>query len=129
MASAAIVFLVMFSLRNCSPELKLRPTPSIFGKRVVGIAVEPALMRLGRRDHRMTRRTCMLRGMTVGRVVAAIRPAAFLTRAEVDPSRADFHAVVAFASFGLLDAVYGLDMCASLFRHGDPLLVKHLMNK
>jgi hypothetical protein len=58
----------------------------------------------------MARRLCMLRRMSVGRVITALRGAALLTRAEMHPTPADLHALFAFMPLGLLDGRNCLDM-------------------
>ena len=78
---------VLAATRALSPSLR-SASPSIFREGVVGIAVQPAFARLGRRDDRMLRRVRVLAGMPVGRTVAATRPPALLAGAQVDPLRA-----------------------------------------
>src|SRR5713226_2175366 len=64
----------------------------------------------------------MLRCVPVGRVVAAERGAAFLTRSEMHPLRADLHALVAHAPLWLLDrGNRGPMRAGSNSRHGGPL--------
>src|SRR5262245_48233750 len=70
---------------------------SIFRKTVVRIAVEPALARFGRRDDRMLRGARVLAGVAIGRAVAAERDAALLAGPQMNPRRADLHALFAFA--------------------------------
>jgi len=100
--------------RKTTAPLKGRPTAaaisSILDERVVRIAKQPALARLGRGDHRMTRRVRVLGGMTVGRVVAAPCPAALLAGTQVNPGAAHLDAVLAFLSFGQPGLGDGLDM-------------------
>src|SRR2546422_10277326 len=62
-------------------------TLSILGEGIVGIAVQPTLARLRRSDHRVPAGAGMLRGVAVGRGVAAERGAALLTRSEMHPVR------------------------------------------
>src|ERR1035437_2004183 len=73
--------------RALSPSLR-SASPSIFREGVVGMAVQPAFARFGRRDDRMLRRERVLAGMPVGRTVAATRPPALLAGAQVYPLRA-----------------------------------------
>ncbi len=75
----------------------------IFAKRLVRIAVQPALGRLRRRDDRMSTRARVLGCVAVWRAVAAERYAACLTRAQMYPGRTDLHAFFAFATMRLLD--------------------------
>ena len=90
---------------------------SVIGKRVVRIAIEPALARLRRCDNRMPRCARVLRRVTVGRVVAAMRAAALLTGTEMNPGSADLDALLAFPSFGVLDAGNGSDVDTTLIGH------------
>src|ERR1035437_3833992 len=80
--------------RALSPSLR-SASPSIFREGVVGIAVQPAFARFGRRDDRMLRRERVLAGMPVGRTVAATRPPALLAGAQVYPLRAYLYGSVA----------------------------------
>jgi hypothetical protein len=66
---------------------------SVLRKLVVWMAVQPPIMRLARGDRRMTCGVRMLRRVAVRPVVAATGAAAFLTRAQVNPCRADVDAV------------------------------------
>jgi hypothetical protein len=82
---------------------------SVFGKRVVRIAIEPALTRLRRCDNRMPRRARVLRRVTVGRVVAAMCATALLTGTEMNPGSADLDALLALPSCWVLDAGNGAE--------------------
>src|SRR5438132_14044092 len=73
------------------------PTESVLRKRVVGIAVQPALAALRGRDDRMSAGLRVFRRMAIGRRIAAMRAAAVLAGAQVHPRRADLDAVVAHA--------------------------------
>src|SRR5438445_2192397 len=53
---------------------------SIFAKRVVRIAIQPALARLRRSDDRMLRRVRVFAGVPIRRAVATKRDATCLTR-------------------------------------------------
>src|SRR5262245_48509316 len=77
------------------PLVPCRLPLSVLGERVVGKAVKPALSRLGRGDHAMTARVRVLRGVLVGRIVAASRPAAGLAGSQVHPTGAYLDAVLA----------------------------------
>src|SRR5256885_13076939 len=79
------------------------PTPpaSVFRELVVRITIQPPLPRLLRGDHRMTGGAGVLGGMLVGRAVAAQRGAALLARSQVDPVRADLHALGALPALGV----------------------------
>ena len=90
---------------------------SVIGKRVVRIAIEPALTRLRRCDNRMPRRASVLRRVTVGRVVAAMRATALLTGTEMNPCSADLDALLALPSFWVLDAGNGIDVDTTLIGH------------
>src|SRR5881392_3381018 len=106
--------------RNVVPETQAGTAiaqSSVIGKRVVRIAIEPALTRLRRCDHRMPGRASVLRRVTVGRVVAAMRATALLTGTEVNPGSADLDALLALPSFWVLDAGNGSDVDATLTGH------------
>jgi Endodeoxyribonuclease RusA len=83
---------------------------SVFRVRLVGVAPQPTLAGLGGGDDGMAGRAGVLGGVPVRRVVAAVRAAARLTRAEVDPAPADLHAFVALAGAGGLHLADLLDM-------------------
>ena len=75
----------------------------IFAKRLVRIAVQPALARLRRSDDRMPACVRMFGGVPIRRAIAAERYAACLTRAQMYPGCTDLHAFFAFATMRLLD--------------------------
>src|SRR4029078_7100544 len=103
---------------------------SIFHERLVRIAIQPALTRLGRSEHGLTGRWRVFGRMTVRRVVAAPRPAALLARAQMDPGSAHLHAVLAFASLGQPGLRDGFDVGTTLcWWHERPLLAEHLVNE
>ena len=77
----------------------------------------------------MPRGPRVLRRVTVGRIVAAMRATAFLTDTEVNPCSADLDALLAFPSFGMLDAGNGIDVDATLIGHDILLWPKDLMHK
>src|SRR5260221_13354870 len=77
-------------------------TQSVFREPIIGKAIEPALARLSGCDDWMTVRFRVPRGVSVRRVVAAERPPALLTRAQVNPAVASFHALFAFALLCML---------------------------
>ena len=107
--------------RNAVPETQAGTAitrSSVFGKRVVRIAIEPALTRLRRCDNRMPRRASVLRRVTVGRVVAAMRATALLTGTEMNPGSAHLDALLALPSFWVLDAGNGIDVGTTLIGHG-----------
>src|SRR5882672_4982433 len=85
---------------------------SVFDKRLVRIAIEPALAGLPRRDHRMRALPGVLAGVLVRRGVAAKRHAARLTGAKVHPVRADPDALLTFALLGQFDILDLLEMRA-----------------
>src|SRR5262249_23904934 len=67
-------------------------TVSILSRGSIGVAIQPALSRLGRRDRGGTRRArAWWRGGWTN--VATVRPAALLARAWVPPGRPSFHAL------------------------------------
>src|SRR5688500_14000579 len=76
-------------------HVRLLCSTSIFAERIVWIAVEPALAGLGGRDDGMTGGLRVSRRVAVRRVVAAVRPSAYLARAQVHPLAVDLHAFVA----------------------------------
>ena len=75
----------------------------IFAKRLVRIAVQPALTRLRRRDDRMSTLARVFGCVTVRRAIAAERHAAFLACAQMNPVVADLNALFAFRAFRLFD--------------------------
>src|SRR5262245_13204790 len=77
--------------------------PSKLRKRIVSEAVQPALTRLCRRDHRMLDLARVRARVVLRRRVAAERHAAGLAGAEVHPRRADLHAFLALAPRRVLD--------------------------
>jgi hypothetical protein len=93
---------------------------SVFGKRVIRIAIEPALARLCRCDHVMPRRASVLCRVTVGRVVATMRATALLTGTEMNPCSADLDALLAFPSLRVLDAGDRGNVDATLIGHDTP---------
>src|SRR4249919_730729 len=70
---------------------------------IVGVAVEPALAWLRRRDHRMLAAARVLAGVTVRRRVATERDATTLAGAQMHPIRADGDALLALQLLGMLD--------------------------
>ena len=77
----------------------------------------------------MPRRARVLRRVTVGRVVAAMRATALLTGTEVNPGSADLDALLALPSFWVLDAGNGRDVGTTLIGHDILLRSKHLMHE
>src|SRR2546426_4594759 len=99
-------------------------TLSILGEGIVGIAVQPTLAGLRRGDRGVPAGGGMLRGVAVGRVVAAERGAALLTRSEMHPVPADLHALVTHAPLRLLDRRNRAQVrTGSNRRHACPLLL------
>ena len=82
----------------------------ILSKRVVGIAIQPALSRLSRCNYRMTTRACMLRRMPVWRTIATPRGATLLASAQVHPLRTDLHTFFTNPLLRLLDFINRIDM-------------------
>jgi hypothetical protein len=74
----------------------------IFGKRFVGIAVQPAFAGLRGSDDRVPAGVRVFTGVPIRRTVAAQRHATLLAGSEMDPRVADFHALRAFAKLRLL---------------------------
>jgi hypothetical protein len=91
--------------------------PSIFGKSVVGITVQPALAGLGRGYDRMPSCMRMFAGVTVWRAVTAESNATRLTSAQVDPFIANLHALHAFATLRLFNRCDCVEMRAASVRH------------
>ena len=90
---------------------------SVFRKPIVGIAIKPALTRFSGCDHWVTARIRVPGGVSVRRVVAAERPAALLTRAQVNPTVARFYALFAFALLCMLDRGDRIQMGAASVGH------------
>lgn len=89
----------------------------IFAKRLVRIAVQPALAGLGGRDDRMFGGVRVFARVPVRRAVTAECHAALLTRAQMHPLRADLHAFSAFAVFRLLNRRDRVEMRTTSVRH------------
>src|SRR5262249_57359350 len=92
-------------------------TASVFRKGIVRIAKHPPLAGVRGSDDRMTAAPRVLAGVLVGGAVAAVRAAALLACAQVDPSRADFHALVALAPVGGFDVPDLVDVTARSVAH------------
>jgi len=97
---------------------------SVFHAGVVGEAVQDALARLRRGDHRMAAVACVLPRVAVWRIVTAQRGAALLARSELDPRRSNLDALVALQPFRVLD---GVDRAQVAARRVEPLqfFVRH----
>jgi hypothetical protein len=78
---------------------------SVLSERIVWIAIQPALSRLGGRNDGMLSRPHMLGGVAIGRRIAAQCDTARLARSKVNPTGADFHALLAFVPRGMADGV------------------------
>src|SRR2546428_2052734 len=98
-------------------ELVDRSATSVLREAVVGVAVQPALPRFGRRDDRVRSRVCVLRRVAIRGVVAAERRGALLTRAKVDPTPADLDALLAHALLRVLHGLDGRDVGTGLLWH------------
>ena len=72
----------------------------------------------------MSRGARMFAGVTIGRAVATQSRAALLTGAEMQPLRADFHALSALAGFRLLDRIDRIEMGAAAIGHLRLLLLE-----
>ncbi len=98
--------LVDFNSRKLATG-RVRPTgglsESIFRKGIVGVAIQPALARLRRRNYGMPALLRVLAGMAVRRTIATQGDAAFLAGPQMHPVRADLHAFFAFAALRLFD--------------------------
>ena len=77
----------------------------------------------------MPRRARVLRRVTVGRVVAAMRATALLASTQMNPGSADLDALLALPSFWVLHAGNGSDVDTTLIGHDILLRSKHLMHK
>src|SRR5437588_1636816 len=93
------------------------PPASVFRELVVRITIQPPLPRLLRGDHRMTGGAGVLGGMLVGRAVAAQRGAALLARSQVDPVRADLHALGALPALGVPHGRDRTEVSAAIVGH------------
>src|SRR5205823_4438242 len=71
---------------------------SIFAKRLVRIAIQPALARLPRSNDRMLRRVRVFAGVPIWRAVTAERDATRLARSQMNPVCTDLYAFFAFAA-------------------------------
>src|SRR4029077_12577231 len=90
---------------------------SILRKGVVWIAVQPALPRLCRCDHGMLARLRVLGCVAVRRVITTTRRAALLTRSQMNPACADFHAFLTLSALRVFDGRNSLDMSAGCLSH------------
>src|SRR5713226_5302742 len=86
--------------------MDLGPAPpgllvSILREAIVRITIQPPLSRLLGGHHGMSTAAGMLGGVLVGRAVAAERGAALLARTQMDPRRADLHALRALPALGV----------------------------
>ena len=89
---------------------KARNRCSIFGKRLVWVAVEPMFARLRRCDHRMSTGARVFAGVLIRRAIAAQRDSTRLARPEMHPIGTDLHAFFAFASLRLLNRFNRIQM-------------------
>jgi hypothetical protein len=89
----------------------------VFAKRVIGVAVQPTLAWLSRRDHRMPARVRVFGRMMVWRAIAAECRAARLTGPQMHPLRADLYAFFAFAALRLFDRIDRVKMRATSIGH------------
>src|SRR5258708_39097739 len=92
-------------------------TQSVFREPIIGIAIEPALARFSGCDDRMSARLRVPRGVSIRRIIATQRPAALLTRAQVNPAVASFHALFAFAPLCVLHCDDRIQMGAASVGH------------
>ncbi len=105
------------SARRLWPSMTSNFSPSIFKEGLVRITIQPALAWLGRRDHGMAARACVLAGVLIRRIVATQRPAALLTCPQMHPARADLHALSTLAAPGMFDIRDCGKMSAGFVRH------------
>ena len=75
----------------------------VFAKRVIGVAVQPTLAWLSRRDDRMACGMRVFGRVVVRRAVAAKRDSTSLAGPQMNPLRADLYAFFAFAALRLFD--------------------------
>ena len=75
----------------------------VFGEGVVRIAIQPTLAGLRRCNYRVLAPTRMLARVLLRRAVTAKGRAALLTRAQMDPTSADLHALSALPALSMLD--------------------------
>src|SRR2546430_7122700 len=102
---------------------------SIFREHVVRVTVQPPLARLLQRHHRVLGGAGVLRGMLVGRAVAAQRRAALLAGSQMHPLRADLHALGALPALAVSHGGDRLEMLAACIGHREPrLLVQYLVD-
>ena len=76
---------IKIAIRCTAADQEARNRCSIFGERLVWVAVEPAFARLRRCDHRMSTGMCMFTGVLIWRAVAAQRDSTRLARPEMHP--------------------------------------------
>lgn len=89
----------------------------ILGKSVIGIAIEPALTRLGGCDDWMRARPRVFAGVLISRAVATQRHATLLADAQMHPLRPDFHTFRALATGRKFDGRDGRKMTATSVGH------------
>src|SRR5205823_11886041 len=97
---------------------------SVFCEHVVRITVQPPLARLLRRHHGVLGGAGVLRGMLVGRAVAAQCRAALLAGAQMHPLRADLHAFGALPPLAVPHGGDRLEMNAACIGHREPSLTR-----
>ena len=62
-------------------------------------------------------------GVAIRRIITAQGCSTLLARPQMNPSIADFHALLAFPAFGMSDVTDGAEMDARRNRHGKSLLI------
>src|SRR6266700_188450 len=105
------------SLWASSLAMSMRLRASIFREHVVRITIQPPLARLLRRHHRVFGGAGVLRGMLVGRAVAAQRLAALLAGSQMHPLRADLHALGALPALAVSHGGDRPEMLAACIGH------------
>ena len=95
----------------------MRTSYSIFGRRVVWIAIQPAFAWLGGSDDRMSAGMRVFSGVPIRRAVAAQRHSTSLARPQVHPVTTDLHARFAFTKVRLFDGRDCVEMRTASIRH------------
>ena len=97
-------------------QMLLSPN-SILSKRVIGIAIQPALARLRGGNDRMSSRLGMLAGVLIRRAVATQCLAALLTCSQVHPAGPDLHTFSALTATRMFNRGDGRKMGTTSTRH------------
>jgi hypothetical protein len=89
----------------------------VFAERIVRKAIEPVFCRLRGSNDRVSGGARVFAGVPIRRAVAAQGDTALLTGPEMDPLRADFHALGAFANLRQFDGPDRVEMSAASIGH------------